>query len=232
MSRCTWLLLAALTCGVTTDAQAEDTTRSVKVSGTAVAKVMPDTVVWHIRLTHTDPNLKVAREASDAATREILAMREALNIAAKDLQTGSLSINKVFHRDRSGNQQAFRHYSFQRTIVMRQRDTKDFDDILQRLTGIENVSISHSLESSDFHKLRRETRLRALEIARDKSNEMTEFLVSNQVPVLNIDETSPAQPSWYSSHVSNAAFHVGEPATPDDIIDSLLSMFVTNGVKN
>lgn len=217
MSRSVPLLIAGLASMLPILASAEDESRAVRVSGTAVAKVVPDIVVWTVRLKHTDPNLKVAREASDEATRQILSMRAALKIGAQDVQTGSLSIDKVFQRDRSGNEQAFRHYAFQRTIIMRQRNTEGFDDILQKLTGIENVSVSYSLESSEYHKIRRDTRLRALKIARDKATEMTELLGAKLGPVLTIDESTPGRPSWNSSPISNAAFYVGEPATPDDI---------------
>ena len=178
MSKSAAAVILALTTLVTFahPARAEDVTRSVKVTGTAVAKVKPDTVVWTVNVTNTDANLKVARDANDEGVRKVLALRDKLGIDAKDVQTGNLRIQKVFERDRSGNQGAFRHYSFQRTIVLRQRDTAKFDDVLQNLTGTENVEISYSLESADFHKVRRETRLRAVKVAKEKASEMTSLL--------------------------------------------------------
>jgi uncharacterized protein YggE len=214
---------AALILGLTTlvtfahRARAEDATRSVKVTGTAVAKVKPDMVVWTVNVTNTDPNLKVARETNDEGVRKILKLRGELGIDAKDVQTGNLRIRKVFDRDRSGNQGAFRHYSFQRTIVLRQRDTAKFDDVLQNLTGTENVEISYSLESADFHKVRRETRLRAVKVAKEKASEMTTLLGAKLGHVLTIDESSPGRDPWRGSPTSNAAFYSGAPAQPDDI---------------
>ncbi len=201
----------------TNPAQAEDVTRSVSVTGTAVAKVKPDTVVWTIIVTNTDANLKVAREANDEVTRKVLALRAQLEINAADIQTGNLHIRKVFERDRSGNQGAFRHYSFQRTIMLRQRDITKFDDVLQDLTGTENVEISYSLESSNFHKVRRETRLRAVKVAKEKAGEMTSLLGAKLGHVLAIDETSAGGDSWRGLSTSNTAFLSGPPAQPDDI---------------
>lgn len=197
--------------------KAEDVTRSVRVTGTAVARVKPDTVVWNITATNTDANLKLAREANDEQVRNLLALRDKLGIDAKDVQTGNLRIQKVFERDRSGNQGAFRHYSFQRTIVLRQRDTANFDDVLQDLTGSENVEISYSLESAEFHKVRRETRQRAVEVAKEKAGEMTSLLGAKLGHVVTIDETSPGRDSWRGSSISNFAFDSGSPAQPDDI---------------
>jgi len=196
---------------------AQDAPRSVKVTGTAVAKVKPDTVVWTVSVTNTDANLKLARDANDERVRNVLALRDKLEIDAKDVQTGNLRIQKVFERDRSGNQGAFRHYSFQRTIVLRQRDTAKFDDVLQNLTGAENVEISYSLESADFHKVRRETRLRAVKVAKEKASEMTSLLGAKLGHVVTIDETSAGRDSWRGSPASNIAFSSGAPAQPDDV---------------
>jgi uncharacterized protein YggE len=202
---------------IASPARADDLTRSVKVTGTAVAKVKPDMVIWTVNLTTTDPDLEVAREANDAGTRRVLALRDGLDIDSKDVQTGNLHIRKVFERDRSGNQGAFRHYSFLRTIVLRQRDTAKFDDVLQKLTGTKNVEISYSLESADFHKVRRETRLRAVQVAQEKAREMTLLLGAKLGHVLTIDETAPGRDSWRGSPTSNTMFMSGAPAQPDDI---------------
>ena len=196
---------------------AESITRTVSVTGTAVAKVKPDVVVWNINVTSTDVNLKIAREANDEVTRKVLALRVDLGIDAKDVQTGNLSIRKVFERDRSGNQGAFRHYSFRRSIVLRQRDTSKFDDVLQNLTGTEDVEISYSLESSDFHKIRRETRLRAVKVAKEKADEMTSLLGAKLGHVLAITESSAGRDSWQTAGTSNTMFISGTPAQPDDV---------------
>lgn len=209
------LSLAVLFTGITF-AQAEEHQRVVQVTGTAVAKVKPDVVVWNIHLTHTDPDLTLARELSEAALEKLLAMRGEFKIDASDVQTQYMRINKIYQRDRSGNQGAFRHYAISRYVTMRQRDLEIFDDVLQKLTAVENIEVSHSLESSSFHDIRRETRLRAVKIAREKAQEMTELLGARLGPVMNINETqNPGY--WAASPVSNAMYSMGEPATPDEV---------------
>ena len=197
--------------------RADDDVRSVNVTGTAIAKVKPDTVLWSVTVTTNDPNLKLAREGNDDTMQRVLALRGELGIDAKDVQTGHLNIRKIYERDRSGNQGAFRHYQFQRTVLLRQRDVKKFDDVLQQLTGTENIEVSYSLESSDFHKVRRETRLRAVAVAKEKAEEMTVLLGAKLGHVLSIDESSPGRRAWYSSPISNSAFQSGPTAEPDDI---------------
>lgn len=209
-------LLALLPASAQT--RADDVTRSVKVTGTTIAKVMPDTVIWTVNVTSTDANLKLAREENDETTREVLALRERLDIDAQDVQTGSLYIQKIYERDRSGNRGAFRHYQFRRTIRLRQRDTENFDDILQMLTGTKNIEASYSLESSDYHKIRRETRLKAVAVAKEKAAEMTELLDAKLGHVLTIDESVAGKNSFHTPHfASNSAYISGTPAQPDDV---------------
>jgi uncharacterized protein YggE len=215
----TSLLLAATTLvTLAHPARAQHVTRSVTVTGTAVAKVKPDIVVWTINVTTTDATLKVARDANDESTRKVLALRGELKIDAQDVQTGHLRIEKVFERDRSGNQGVFRHYSFHRTILLRQRDTAKIDDVLQDLTGTKNLEISYALEAANFHKVRRETRLRAVKVAKEKASEMTLLLGAKLGHVLEIHETSSGHNSWYASEFSNTSFPIDPPAQPDDIV--------------
>lgn len=89
----------------------------MKVTGTAVAKVKPDTVLWTVHAISTDPDLQSARSDSDQRTRQVLNLRDDLDIDAADVQAGHLSIQQALHRDRDGNQGAFRHSSVQRTVL-------------------------------------------------------------------------------------------------------------------
>ena len=210
-------MIAAMTLVAAVQVRADDATRSVAVTGTAVARVKPDVVVWTINLTHTDADLVAARRASDEETRNVLALREPLGIEPGDVQTGNLQIRKVYERDRSGNQGAFRHYSLHRVIVLRQREISRFDDVLQRLTAHPNVEVSYVLESSRYHELRRQTRRRAVQVARDKASDMTSLLGAKLGHVLAIDEISPTRNQWRGSPASNTAFFSGEPVQPDDL---------------
>lgn len=197
----------------------EEQGRRVHVSGTSISRVKPDTVVWSIYLQHKNPDLQQARDDSNAATRSILGMREDLGVGAKDMQTGYLSINRVYQRDRSGNEGEFRHYNMSRSITIRQKDLSKFDDTLEKLTGLNDIRVSYSLESSDYHQIRRETRLNAVKIAKEKAKEMVELLDAKLGAVKVIDETTPSTVSPYgrASNFSNSISVAGEAASPDDI---------------
>jgi uncharacterized protein YggE len=187
--------------------------RHVSVTGTSIARAQPDTVVWHITVRRTNRDLAKAQADCDAAVKQVLALREELKLKSEDAQTDYLSIQKIFDRDESGNVTSFRHFEMTRTVTLRQRDTSRFDEILTRLVANSDVEVSHHLESSDYHKLRAQTRLEAVKAARDKATAMTELLGAKVGRVLRIAEP---QESWGTpSYLSNAAFSAPRQAEPD-----------------
>jgi uncharacterized protein YggE len=190
------------------------TPRHVSVTGTSVARVQPDTVVWHITVRRTHRELAAAQEACDASVKQVLDLRSELKLKPEEAQTGYLSIQKIFDRDRSGNQTSFRHFEVVRTVKLSQRDTTRFDSILTRLVEAADVEVSYQLESSQYHALRAQTRLEAVKAARDKANAMTELLGAKLGRVLRIAEPKETWSSQFSTF-SNSAFAAPRQAEPD-----------------
>jgi uncharacterized protein YggE len=189
--------------------------RHVSVAGTAVARVQPDTVVWNVSVRRTNRDLAAAQAACDEGVRKVLALRGDLNLKSEDVQTGYLSAHKVFDRDAAGNVTSFRHFEVTRTVTIRQRDTSRFDEVLGRLVGAADIDVSHHLESSEYHKLRAQTRLEAVKAAREKAAAMTDLLGAKLGRVLRIAEPRESWSSPYSG-VSNVAFAAPREAEADE----------------
>jgi uncharacterized protein YggE len=206
------LLLAS---GVAVAQENQLSPRHVSVTGTAVARAQPDIVVWDVTIRHTSRELATAQKLSDEAVKEVLALRVELKLKPEDVQTGYLSVQKVFDRDQSGNVTSFRHFAVTRTVTLHQRDTKNFDGILTRLIGLDDVEVSYHLESSEYHKLRTQTRLDAVKAAKEKAGAMTELLGAKLGRVLRIAEPLETWSSPYSN-VSNSMFAAPRQAEPDE----------------
>jgi hypothetical protein len=204
-------------CLVPAAALADDTQlspRHVSVTGTAVARAQPDIVVWDVTVRRTNRDLAQAQAACDEAVKQILALRGELKLSPEDVQTGYLSVQKIFDRDQAGNHTSFRHFAVVRTITMRQKDTTLFDQVLTRLMDAAEVEVSYHLESSAYHKLRSETRLEAVKAARTKAAAMTDLLGAKLGRVLRIAEP---RESWSSpSFASNMAYAAPRAAEPDE----------------
>ena len=208
------LCMLLLSCGIATTEETKLSPRHVSVTGTAIARVQPDIVAWHLTIRRYDKELAKAQTACDETVKRVLALRTDLKLKSEDAQTGYLSVQKIYDRDQAGNQTSFRHFQVERTVTLRQRDTSRFDEVLARLVGAGDVEVSYSLESSEYHELRTKTRLEAVKAARKKAAEMTELLGGKLGRVLRIAEP---QENWGSSYLSNgnSAFSAPRQAEPD-----------------
>lgn len=190
--------------------------RRVSVSGTAVALVQPDTVVWSIQIRRTDATLSKAVAACDDTVKKLLVLREEWKLPASDVQSGRLSISKIFDRDMAGNQTSFRHFLVERQVTIRQRDVSRFDELLARFTAMTDVEVGNTLETSAFHEQRARTRLEAVKVAKTKAAAMTELLGGKLGRVIRISE--PRDSGFAMNQyliTSNTAFAAPAAATPD-----------------
>jgi uncharacterized protein len=206
-----WLFMV----GVASAEDAKLSPRHVSVTGTAVARAQPDTVVWQVTIRRTNRDLAEAQADCDEGVTKVLALRGQFKVEPKDAQTGYLSVRKIYDRDLAGNHTSFRHFEVIRTVSIRQHDTTSFDEVLAQLVETADVDVSYQLESSDYHKLRAQTRLEAVKAARDKAAAMTELLGAKLGRVLRIAEPRESYGSAFSG-ISNMAYAAPRQAEPDE----------------
>jgi uncharacterized protein YggE len=190
--------------------------RHVSVTGTAIGRVQPDTVVWHVTIRRNNRDLAKAEQDCDAAVKKVLDLRMEFKLKPEEAQTGYLSIQKIYDRDQQGNQTSFRYYQVVRSVTLRQKDTTRFDAVLARLVAAEDVEVSYQLESSEYHALRAKTRLDAVKAAKQKATAMTELLGAKVGRVLRIAEPHETWMSPYSN-VSNMMSVAPRQAEPDEV---------------
>ena len=189
-------------------------TRSISVTGTVATSTAPDVIVWSLHLTHTNKDMKAAKLENDERVKAILALREELDIGKGDLETGYLRIGREYERDKHGHRGTFKHFSVRRSITIRQRDLKRFDEYLDRLVNSAEMEVSFSYEASDIHQVRAKTRLQAMEAAKQKAAAMAEAAGAKLGKVLAICEHPPTgSRRRVMSNVPN--FYAGGSPTPD-----------------
>ncbi len=230
MARQMAFLTAALLTVVVGTLRAEQSPppRSISVSGTAVMKAAPDRIVWHIQLTDFDKDMRKAKQRNDKKIEAVLALRKPLDIGQHDLDTGRLSISREYERGERGQRGAFKHYRVNRSVTIRQTDLKRFDEYLDQLVASSEMEVGFSFESSQIHKLRAETRLKAMAEARKKAADMARVVGAELGKVLAINEHSPNQP--YFSPMSNASFSRSPPpvdAASDRFVPGAISVQVS-----
>ena len=177
--------------GIPAWAQEGQPARTISVSGTVETKTAPDLIIWRITLMDTGSDLRKAKRKSDEKVTAIVALREQLEIGAGDFQTGHVSVRREYEKDERGNRTDFKHFVVTRSVTIYQRDLKRFDEYLDTLVAGAEMEISFSFDSTRRHTVRRETRLRAMETAKDKAAAMAEVAGAKLGPVLTISEHGP-----------------------------------------
>jgi uncharacterized protein YggE len=205
----TWSALAAVAHGD----EPKLSPRHVSVTGTTITRAQPDTVVWSVSVRRTNRELAKALAECDVTVKQVLTLRNDLMLQPEEVQTGYLSIQKIYDRDNHGNQTSFRHFQVIRSITLRQRDTTRFDEILAKLSATTDIEVSYQLEASNYHTLRAQTRLGAVKAAREKAQAMAELLGAKLGRVLSIAEPKE---TWGGAHLgSNMAMVSPRQAEPD-----------------
>jgi len=213
-------------------AQEENRIRSISVSGTVETKTAPDQVVWSISLTDTDTDMRKAKANNDERVKSVIALRDKLDIGEGDIETGQVSIRREYERTSRGDRGAFKHFVVSRSVTIRQRDLKRFDEFLDALVASTELEASFSFATSRMHEVRTETRLKALKVARDKAAAMAEVVGAKLGKVLTIDEHSSGS-RWMSlgtNIVSNSMIDAGPPAADlatDKFVPGAISVTLT-----
>ena len=189
-------LLATCAClvltftGCTTD-RGITNRRTISVSGTAVTRVAPDSIVWHLDISDFDKDVRAAKRSNDQRVKTILGLRKELGIQDGDLETGEVSIRREYERDERGHQGDFKHFAVSRAIMVRQRDFKSFDEFLEKFVAGAAPEFHVEFQSARMQEVRAETRLNALQIAKDKAAAMAKVVGAQLGEVLMIDEHLP-----------------------------------------
>jgi len=209
----------AATCG------AVEPPRTISVSGTAVTRTVPDTIVWRISLNETDKVLVDAKNRSDEKMKRVLGLVKELNVSTENIQTGRLRISREYNRDERGRELDFKHFAVNRSVTFKQRDLDRFDEFLTKLVGAADIEASFNFESSQFHELRADTRLKALQVAKEKAESMCAVLDDKLGKVLTIDEHPRTGPDPWGRglQVGNVAYSYGPERAEVDVSGGTLA---------
>ncbi|MHC4401129.1 MAG: SIMPL domain-containing protein [Planctomycetota bacterium] len=189
-----WFLLLG-----TPTATADEPDRTISVSGTVATKAAPDHIEWRVRLEDFDKDLRAAKRRNDDKVEAVLALRRDLDIDDEDLETGYLSIRREYERGERGERGRFKHFVVHRSVTIRQRELRRFDEFLDTLIATSEMEVDFSFESSKIHQLRADTRLKALQAAKEKAAAMAEVVGAKLGPVVTIQEhraDRSSSPGW------------------------------------
>ncbi|MEM1027899.1 MAG: SIMPL domain-containing protein [Planctomycetota bacterium] len=161
----------------------------IEVTGTAVTKVMPDYIQWSLSLEAINMDPAEAKLEVDRTVANLLQVRDELDIAVEDFETGAASVFRETRYNRRTESEDFLGYKIVRQITIRQRDLDQFDAFLTAFAR-EGQTFSMSIRSSEQEKIMRETRIEAVKAAKAKAQELAEVLDVQLGMPLRIDASA------------------------------------------
>ncbi|MCX5772564.1 MAG: SIMPL domain-containing protein [Candidatus Hydrogenedentes bacterium] len=218
--RSIWCPILILAAGVAA-AAAPETVHSVSVTGTAVTRVAPDIVSWNIAV-WDQGELAQAKTRNEQKTQAVLDVIRRLGVAPEDVQTDYLRVEQQYDQKMMPRRISI-GWIVSRNITCKQRDLARFDEFINQLLDMADVDVRYSLETSRYHEMRKETRLNALRLAKEKAEAMCNAVGETLGRVISMQEQQPA-PYWSgragisngSFAASNAAFSEAGPTPAQD----------------
>lgn len=200
--------------------------RLITVSGDAEVKTAPDQVIFTLGLSSTDKDLATAKLKNNERVKGVLAVARQLGIAAKDVQSGYVSINAEYWYNR-------KNASVSRTVVVTLRNLARYDEALTRLVQNNRANSVQGIEfrTSQLKKYREQARILAIQAAREKAVSLAGALGATIGKPYSIREDAPGEyyggygsygsrmmnVSQTSLASSNAAYSSGGTLAPGQI---------------
>jgi len=165
--------------------------RTISVSGTAVTRASPDVVLWSLEVSDSDKDMAAAKRRNDLRINALLNLRKELGLKEGDLETGEVSIRREYQQDQQGRPGEFKHYTIRRSMVVRQHDLAEFDRFLEKFVATAQPELYFEFQSSRMQQLRAETRLKALQAAREKAADLAKVVGAKLGEAVKVDEHVP-----------------------------------------
>lgn len=164
----------------------------ITVFGTAVKKVTPDSMSWHLTVKNNGLNLQEVAELHTKNVEAVLTLLKKLKVETKETQTSRMEFGEnMVYRDRS---QVKEGYFASTQISFKITDFQKYKPLWMGLSQIENVTVGGvNYAHSNIIDFQNETRKQALLVAKEKAVALAETLGSKIGEPLLIEEDASSQ---------------------------------------
>lgn len=169
MNRLTLMLLAALVV-LPAHADAEETLRTIAVSGEGVITVVPDQARLTLTVAESNTSAERARERVEDIVGEVLEALDDQGIEKADIRSSGTALQPRYRWDNASRTQQFEGYTASRDIAVLIRNLDDLGEVLEAATtlGVSQISTPR-LVSSRADSARREALTLAFDDARARA---------------------------------------------------------------
>ncbi len=202
-----FLLLAMSFYGQQADTDKRPT---ISVNGVAEIQVVPDVVNFQFRVIKSDKLLTAAKAQNDANIAKLVDLTKKFGIRSADVKTDFISVKEKHDRIKKNGDEEFTEvfagYTVSRTMIIRLRDLKKFEQFFTEVVQIGVTEISNvTFESSELRKFKDQARAMAIRAAREKADAIAkEIGQSIGKAVAIVEEDVDGFRSPYANNSSNS----------------------------
>lgn len=178
-----YFLFLALFIAISSFAQ-ERQDPAVTVTGTGTVSIVPDKVIINSRIEHTGNSAAEVKKQNDKVVNEVIQYLKSQGIAAKDIQTEYIRLNKEVNYNTNET-----FYSANQAISILLRDLEKYEMVMSGLlnSGLNRID-GIEFQTSKKEELQAEARKKAVQNARRIAAEYAEALNQKIGPAISISE--------------------------------------------
>jgi len=191
-------------------------TPTIEVTGTAEINVVPDEVSISLNVSKTDKSLSIAKSQNDDSVAAVIALTKKFGIDPKDVKTDFIAVREKNEKRKipktdDDYQDAFVGYTVSKTVVVKLRDIKKFEEFFSEAvrSGVSQIgSVVYS--TSQLRKYKDEARAMAMRAAREKATALTREIGQTIGKAVSIEEEDVDGFRSPSANVSSNSFSVSD----------------------
>ena len=218
MFKLTFFLLVVFTALTSVLAQTPLQRSLVTVSGQAEVLVVPDEVVFNVRVSAFDKDLQKARLRTDEVVKKVLGLARTYQIPPELVQTDHISLEERYSDEEATRKPSvFLGYLVEKKVAIVLRDVSKAERLLSDLfaSGITNIQ-SVDFRTTQNRKYKDQARAMAIKAAQEKAAAYAREVGQTIGKAFSI--TEEGLPSYSPSNVMNISRGVGgsyseEPST-------------------
>jgi uncharacterized protein len=174
-------------------AENETDMRTIKVSGEAEIKVVPDRVIIMLGVEKTDKVMAEAKKQNDKIVKAATDAAANNGVREKDISTEFFNVAPVYD-----DHNVLVGYQVRRRMVVTLNDITKFESLITDLlsSGVENIQ-NVQFQTTELRKYRDQARANALKAASEKAQAMASELGLQVGQAQSIDESGSRWSSYY-----------------------------------
>lgn len=222
------LVIASLPLASVATAQDNRTPPLITVVGQAEVLVVPDEVVFDLRVETLDKDLLAAQAKNDQTVRNIFALARKYDIPPARMQTGQIRLGQKYSDEEATKKPSvFIGYTVTKKVALILRDVSKAEAMLADIfkAGVSYIE-DVDFRTTEIRKYKDQARAMAIKAAQEKAVALTKEIGQSIGKAYSISEEGPNN-SYLSANARNSTTYVGGSYSADEETIALGQISVT-----